>query len=484
MDFLKVSIIINLIFLIVIILILLGKLIFYIRNLIISNILKNLKIKILLKNFFVNNKIIISIMFISLILAILRTLFVDPQIIVTDNYDYYANQIMILFNDWTYDIDTQLIQPGTIGSQYLHKYRIVYSLIIAIIGAIFPKMNIVFIGKAISYISFLISLLLIKKILKNYEGIYSEKNIQKILIIFVLNPTMLANSIRFETDILFLVLSFFVIYLYLKFVNSKANIIDFILLVISSVLLFFTREVGALLIAAILLHFIINQNTKIKLSLVGLVLISVIILSITGFFKTLLFYVIWSATGHDIAFDIVYNLSFLSFSEKFIAKFTNIEVITKTIESFVYAFVPSALFGFLGYINLYNKSKNKRKLFRNLFSIYFVIFIFVYFVIKIGRGLDRFWIPIILFPIILLPFCNDFKTMIFNLKNNFIKTINKISMKIAKKPVYQNTDIESFNSNNNQLNISDDIVLVTISIQLLIYIIRFSLALFDLSISG
>lgn len=484
MNLVKISIIINLVLIMSFLFMILVKSFCYIKKLFNANALNRKETPKLIKDYFSTNYIIILIIILSIILSILRAVFVDPQIIVTDGYDYYANQIRLLLNDWSYDIDNHLIMPGTLGSEFLHKFRIVYSLSIAIIHMIFPKIKIILVGRIISLCSSLVSFILISKILKYFNFSKDKKNILKISIIFILNPTIITNLIRFETDMLFLAISLFVIYLYLKIIYEKRNFIDIVLLIISITLLFFTREVGVILIIAIVFHFILNQRAKVKISIFVITFVSIIILSIFGIFQALLYHTIWAATVKEIAYDIVYNLSFKSYYERFLSKMSNINTIIKTMESLVYAFLPSAIFGLLGFINLYNKTDNKRKLFLNLISIYFVLFFFVYIFVKVGRGLDRFWIPILLFPSFLLPHCDNLKTIGYKIKQRIRIIRNKIIQVISKTQINQTNEVNESNITNQNNSISIDIVLFTVIAQLLIYVIRFSLALFDLSIAG
>lgn len=484
MDLVKSSVLANLILIIIFLFLILIKFFFYIKNQVKSNILKKKEFPTLIIGFFKTKYIILLIISLSIILSILRAFFVDPQIIVSDGYDYYANQIKLLLSDWSFDIDNELVSPGTIGVDFSHKLRILYSLIIAIINVIFPKINIISVGRIISVFSFLFSILFLSKILKNFKFTEDKKNILKISMIFILNPTIMTNLIRFETDMLFLAFSLLILYLYLKIIKKKANIVDIFLFLVSSVLLFFVREVGAILLIALIFHFIIIQNTKIKISIFVVSFITIIILSYFGIFQTFLFYIILSATLRDIAYDIVYNLSLKLYVEQFIINITNSYTIVKTIESIVYSFLPSAIFGSLGFINLYKKTKRKRKLFFNPFGLYFMFFVGIYILIKIGRGLDRFWIPILIIPCILLPYSYSIKNIGKNIKQNFQRFRNKIVHRITKKPINEAIEVNNTISVNQNYFISNDIVIFTIIVQLLIFVLRFCLSLFNISFAG
>ena len=91
----------------------------------------------------------------------------------------------------------------------------------------------------------------------NFKIVSERLNKERILIVFILHPTVITQIVRVETDILFMALTFYILYLYLSFNKNRSTNYQKVQLLLALLLLIFTREVGLILVLAIIMHYII-----------------------------------------------------------------------------------------------------------------------------------------------------------------------------------------------------------------------------------
>jgi hypothetical protein len=226
-----------------------------------------------------------------------------------------------------------------------------------------------------------------------------------ILIIYTTNVTLMTSLVRFGTDMLFLVLILAALVIYLEF-NSRSfqeSIHLLFPLGVLCVLVLFTREVGFLFCGTLLLHQFYKQKKKFKIVMLGVIAITLIGSAIAGVLDDILFYVIWTATSHTYADTLIRqgDLSILIYpiTSKFLSGYN----LLTTIEAVFYAFGMALFFSIIGIFYMY-KHPVKREYSRHFIFLYLLVFFCFYVFLKIGRGLDRFFLPVLFIPYLTLPF--------------------------------------------------------------------------------
>ncbi|NHJ25053.1 MAG: hypothetical protein EAX89_10785 [Candidatus Lokiarchaeota archaeon] len=362
----------------------------------IDNLLSKLNI------YFQNLKWIIIAVLSTLLLSFLRAWLIDPNLVVSDGYVNYAHHMKNLLFNWEYEIDKYAKEP--------HQFRIVYPLLVASISLLFPFMEYISIGRIISIISFLLSIIYFSKILERFDIASKKITRDRICIIFILNPTIITNAIRFETDILFLCLMLYAFHQYLTLrENTRSILIQKLNFISVSSLLVFTREVGIIFIFAVFLMKFVSSSKFFKIS----ILLMSGILILVGYWLSLtnkvLFYLVWTVSNYDYAYNLIYNGNWFILIELLINKFLDQYYLLKTFESLFYTFFPSIIFVLIGFGRFYyNQSKKKRKLLiQNVFSVFFIFYVLSYIFLKAGRGLDRFWIPLIPLSLLYIAYTYD-----------------------------------------------------------------------------
>lgn len=425
-----------------------------------------------LKSFFITNRWVLIALTGSLILSSMRALFIDPPIVINDGYELYAQNLKILLTNWNYDIDQ-------FTSGYRHTFRTNYSLLIAMISFLFPFLDTIIIGRIISVSSFIISIVFLSKILNNFKTLSIDSNKQKILILFILNPTIITNVVRLETDIIFLALSLYIINIYIDMKKqktfSKSKIIK---LLIGFTLLFLTRQVGAILITVIIIHYLYSASKEAKAFFLFIFIGIIAISALLGVLSTILFHAIWSATSYDNAIQIVQNFNFSVLVNILLSKFIFFSALIKTVESMIYAFIPALFFAIIGLINLYWADKNRiKRVFRTEIALFFILYLIFYLFFKTGRGLDRFWIPILIFPLLILPFTIDLQKTFKNV-NYFLKMTDNPQMQnlsfFGKVKIFSLPEINS----SSEIIFPKSTFILILFIQLFIFGIRTGLSLF------
>jgi hypothetical protein len=373
-----------------------------------------------IKEWVLSHDKILWLVIISLTFSIFRALFVDPPIVVSDGYDHYAIFIQNQITDWGYNLDAQYKAAGSPLAGWPHTLRIGYSLVVGIISLI-PGADIIMIGRVISFICFLSSIYLLDKILTKAGYLQETWKRTAVIFLYISNVTIVTNMVRFGTDFFFLALLMLDVLIYMNFIQKqgKKRIPYLILLIMLSILLLFTREVGAIFIGAMLLHQFLTTSKRSRIAVIVLGVIGVFFIYLSGFLTTLLFHLIWTATTHQIAVEIVYNGNIAILGYTALGKFLSVYNLTKTIEALIYAFGVAALAIFLSAFRVLSKSNLRRKILAHLLSIYFLLFTILYGLLKISRGLDRFFIPILFIPLLLVPhgitvLADDKRNPIFN----------------------------------------------------------------------
>jgi hypothetical protein len=111
----------------------------------------------------------------------------------------------------------------------------------------------------------------------------------------------------------------------------------------------------------------------------------------------------WSGGTFVIAYEVINNGNFIVLFEYLFLKFTAPNLYTKNIEAIAYSFGVSFFIGGFTLRHIFRDRTRRRKVFSNVLTIYFLIFIISYLILKIGRGLDRFFLPVIFIPYLLAP---------------------------------------------------------------------------------
>ena len=348
-----------------------------------------------------SNSHVLILTAIAILLSLLRGILVDPPVVITDGYDYFAGQLGTLLSDWNYNIDESLVE-------YQFPFRLMYSLVVALLN-VFISLDIVLAGKAISLMSFLVSIPLLNMILVQ-TGLFGTKlKRDMVLLLYVTNCTIVTSLSRFGTDMLFVALLMAGILLYLRFVMNcnEDRFWTLVKIALISILLFFTREVSILFIMAMVLHQFVSQDWDIKIKITIFTSVAVLCFAAVAAYLNILieliYYVVWTATSYTYANELLKkgNLAYLLYP--LLSKFTSVYNIITTIESCVYAFgfpVLVALVGVVGFLKAWPK---RRLLLSHFLSLYFVCFSFFYLFLKIGRGLDRFFLPVVFIPYLLVP---------------------------------------------------------------------------------
>lgn len=326
-----------------------------------------------------------------------RAVFVDRPIVVSDGYDQYA----VLLSQWlrnpSINLDTSL-------GGYHFPFRIVYSLLIAIPLAIAP-LDILLLGRVISILSFLATIPLLDKIM----GLLGLKEIsgveEAVLILYVTNVTIVTALVRFGTDMLFLALLMCAIVVYERLLERplKESRLSLLLLVILCALLFFTREVGLLFCGSIGLHQFWLQNRKIKLSILAVALAGIITMLFLGVLDDFLYYLVWTSSSSRFATELVLHGDLAALAMPLASKFLSVPNLLSTIEAVFYAFGMPLLVSMLG-IYYMIRNPQKRGFLRGITFLYFIVFILFYVFLKIGRGIDRFFLPILFIPYLTVPY--------------------------------------------------------------------------------
>ena len=393
---------------------------------------------------------------IAILLSFLRAVLIDPNIVIKDGYDNYAGLMTYQLLDWNMYIDEFYRLPGQQVQHWPHKYRIEYSLLVAIIN-ILTSWNVIIIGRIISIISFLASVYLLNLIMINSGHFNNEWNRFAVLSLFITNVTIVTNLVRFETDIFFLALILSTISIYQKYLNSKKLAKLGFALVLSAIcfVLVFTREIGAILVGAIFIHQFIILGRKGKVIFLLACIIIITILFSQNLLINLIFYMVWAGSTHAFATELVYNGNLLVFLEYIPLKFTAPNLYIKNMESIFYAFGIPSIYAIVGASYVLKNTTKRKKALSNILTIYFFIFMLVLLILKIGRTLDRFLIPVLCIPYLLVPI-----------------GIDKISIKIIEK---RGTD------ENHSVYHAKQLALLVV-IQILIYGVRIILALLEISI--
>ncbi|MFX1538123.1 MAG: hypothetical protein ACFFDI_28340 [Promethearchaeota archaeon] len=185
-------------------------------------------------------------------------------------------------------------------------------------------------------------------------------------------------------------------------------------LVLAIALLIFTREVGIILIFSLILHKFLTLSQKFKSIIAIVTFLSILVSLNIDFLQELLHTLIWNATNYRSAYELVYNYNLFVLVDIFLEKVSDPRDVNTIIESLVLAFIPTILFCILGFIRWYRikNNTNRKKIMSHVIFLYFITYFWVFILFKIGRGLDRFWIPILLFPLFLLPFTVDIEELI------------------------------------------------------------------------
>jgi hypothetical protein len=334
----------------------------------------------------------------------MRAVFVDPVIVVQDGYNRYAELMTILLQDWSFEIGQEIRSVNILIENWSHKLRIGYSLVIAEINLV-TSVDVIIIGKAISLISFLASIYLFNLVLIQ-SGFFNnlwKKN--AVLSLYITNSTVMINLVRFETDVFFLALILAVIVLYQQFRQRGrlAKLATFVVLMFLSFFLVFTREIGIFLIGALVIHQFIVMGKKGKGVFVFFILILGYLILIDEYLRQLIFFMFWSGGTFVIAEEVINNGNFIVLFEYLYLKFTAPNLYTKNFEAIAYAFGISFFVGIFSFGHIFRDKIRRRKVLSNVLTVYFLLFLFSYFLLKIGRGLDRFFLPIIFIPYMLAP---------------------------------------------------------------------------------
>lgn len=347
---------------------------------------------------------IIVIMVIAIILSVMRAVLVDPIIVVQDGYNRYALLMKNQIFDWTYEIDEASRGADVLVKDWSHKFRIGYSMYIALIHII-TGWDYIIIGKIMSFGSFLASVYLLNKILiqTGYFNDLWHRNV--VLSLYLSNVTIMTNIVRFETDVFFLALVMTCIVVYQQLLNKKglAKLGLFLLLIFIWILLIFTREIGVILIGAMILHQIVIGG---KIRKIGFVASSIAILYVAmniQFFKDMIFYMMWSTGTYNVTDEIINKGNIIILFEYLILKFTAPNLYTKNIEAIAYAFGIVLFLILCGALTVMRNRIQRKKAISDVMTVFLFLFLSLFLLAKIGRGLDRFFMPIIFIPIMLAP---------------------------------------------------------------------------------
>ena len=427
-----------------------------------------------LKSSIIRGKWILLAIITAFFLSVLRALIFDPILVVNDGYDSYAIGIRSFLFNFSSPVD-EVPQPKI-------RFRITYPTIIAILLPSSAPLDIIFIGRLISILSFFLCIYYLGKLIEHFKSISETINKERILIVFILNPTIITNIVRFETDILFLGLSFYILHNYLNFIDHKSSNIQKLSLVLAIVIFLFTREVGIFLFFSLLLHYFIFIPRKFKYLIISISSVCIVIGFWLNILQDFIFYALWSASTYTYAYEIIYKNNWLVIIDIILLKVTNEYIFSKTIESIIYSFFPAILFFLVGFFRLYltEDKIGRKKILTNIISIYFSIYIIFYLVLKSGRGLDRFWIPILAFPLLILLYTidlNDLKSRIIHLIRYRSNSIKSLTFSSEHEPPSDNKETQINNLKvKNKLIIPKSTFIFIIIIQLAIYLIRLILS--------
>jgi hypothetical protein len=372
-----------------------------------------------------SNSHVLILTAIAIILSLLRGILVDPPIVVTDGYDYFAGQLSTLLSDWNYNIDESLVE-------YRFPFRLMYSLAVALLN-VFISLDIVLAGKAISLMSFLVSIPLLNMILVQTGLFETKRKRDMILLLYITNCTIVTSLSRFGTDMLFVALLMAGTLLYLRFAmnDNEDRFWTLVKTALISILLFFTREVSILFIMAMVLHQFVSQDldTKIKTTIftLGAILWFTAVAAYLNILLELVYYVVWTATSYTYANALLKNGNLAYLLYPLLSKSTSVYNIITTIESCVYVFGVPVLVALVGVMGFLKDRPKRRLLLSHFLSLYFICFGFFYIFLKIGRGLDRFFLPVVFIPYLLVPAglermsssCRDSQNRVESLKGRY-----------------------------------------------------------------
>ena len=338
-----------------------------------------------------------------IILSAMRAILVDPEVVIVDGYNGYALIIREQLLDWDYVIDEAYRGPEYIW-EWQRKYRIEYSLLIAIIN-IYTSLDIILIGRIISLGSFLSSIYLLNRILEQTSYFENQWRKNAVLSLFVTNVTIITNLIRFETDIFFLALLLVVIVLYQQFLKRTGfrKLWTLMLIILVCIILIFTREIGFIIIVSMIIHQLIVGSNKARILILGISAIIIFAIIYLNLLVEIFFFLIWSAGVYDFASELILRGNIFVIFEYAIIKFLAPNLFWKTLEAVFIAFGIPFLVAMIGLSKGMRNSIQRRKIARNLLSFYFAIYVLSYLFLKVGRGLDRFFIPILFIPYFVTP---------------------------------------------------------------------------------
>lgn len=354
-----------------------------------------------MRSYISDNRSVLAMTAVAVGLSLMRGVFVDPPVVITDGYDYFAGQLGMLFSDWNYNIDESLVS-------YQFPVRVLYSLIVAVLN-VSISLDIVFAGKAISLISFLVSIPLLNMILVETSYFETRWKRDTVLLLYVTNCTVVTSLSRFGTDMLFVALLMMGTLLYLRFVmnGNKDRFWALMKIALISILLVFTREVGIMFIMAIVFHQFVIRDLDAKITITIFTLVTLLLFAaITAYLNLLIelvYYVVWTATSYAYADALLVDGNLAYLLHPFLTKLTSAYIFITTLESGVYAFGIPILVAMAGAFKFLKDRTNRRIILFRLLSLYFIGFGLFYLFVKIGRGLDRFFLPVVFIPYLLVP---------------------------------------------------------------------------------
>jgi hypothetical protein len=345
---------------------------------------------------------------------------VDPEIVVQDGYNRYAVLIGEQLLDPSYEIDTQYRSTTNpiLVKDWSHKLRIGYSLIVAIINLL-TSWDVIIIGRIVSVISFIASIYLLNLILLQSDFFGDKWKRDAIIVLYVTNVTIITNIVRFETDIFFLALVMTAIVMYQQSFRKSGirKLASISLLCLLLFFMVFTREIGVILIGVFVIHRVIVGGKIMKLGFIIAIVSLIVSFFLLEEVRNLLFFMLWSAGTHYMATEVFYNGNILFLFEYMSIKFTTPYLLSKNLESLAYAFGVIIPFASLGLFHVFKDSSIRKKVVKNPLTIFFIFFIIFFYVIKVGRTLDRFFMPIIFIPYLLVPAGVQLLSEIFREKN-------------------------------------------------------------------